>query len=350
MSDSSTPAMPERNASAVGSSGGAAACTGAGAFGWLRRIRVLAGHTFTQLVRMKVFYFVLVFTLVLFVVGFLLSSVTPDQELKLLKDTAFGAMQIFGWVFGIVGMALLLPKDLEDRTLYTILSKPVRRHEYLLGKFFGVLSVLAVSLLVMDALFSLVLHLKHQWAVRETLEFFTDVGGGGKISEYASAQQKAAVAALEKHALHWDLQLAVLAIFFKSAVITAVAMFISTFSGSTIFTILASLAIVIVGHLQSTARESFLAGRTSHHTQGGGVLSAQGPPPESESGPGPGLRIATAVVSVLVPDLEVYGVIDAITNGESVSATDMLKMTGLTLLYLCVFVGAAMLSFSAKEL
>lgn len=113
-----------------------------GVVAWLRRLSVLAGHTFTQLVRMKVFYFLLVFFLIIFVVGFLISSISPDAELKLVKDASFGIMQNFGWIFGVVGMALLLPKDLEDRTLYTILTKPVRRYEYLLGKYFGIMLVL----------------------------------------------------------------------------------------------------------------------------------------------------------------------------------------------------------------
>ncbi len=311
----------------------------------LGRITVLAGHTFTQLVRMKVFYFLLVFSVVIFAVGFLISSVSPDQELKLIKDTAFGSMQIFSWIFGIVGMALLLPKDLEDRTLYTILSKPVRRYEYLLGKYLGVLLVLLVSLAVMDVLCNLVLQLKYSWAVDRTREYFSQTQPGQQMTEYWNQELKDALASLAHHAPHWDLQLAVLAIFLKAAVITAVALLISTFSGSTIFTILVALAILVIGHLQSVAREAFLG--TGGHLHAAAMTGSVPEEPESPSVP---TRLASGVVAVLFPDFEVYGIVDAIANGQPYSASDAWKVVGLTALYLAIYLGLAALVFHGKEL
>ena len=60
----------------------------------------------------------------------------------LLKDVSLGSMSIFTWLLGVLSTAMLLPKDIEDRTLYTILAKPVPRFEYLLGKLLGVFVLL----------------------------------------------------------------------------------------------------------------------------------------------------------------------------------------------------------------
>ena len=58
----------------------------------------------------------------------------------MLKDVSLGAMSIFTSLLAIVATAQLLPRDLEDRTIYTILAKPVPRYEYLIGKLAGVLA------------------------------------------------------------------------------------------------------------------------------------------------------------------------------------------------------------------
>ncbi len=68
-----------------------------------------------------------------------------QQEFQVLKDVSLGAMSIFTSLLAIVATAQLLPRDLEDRTIYTILAKPVPRYEYLIGKLAGVLLLLAAQ-------------------------------------------------------------------------------------------------------------------------------------------------------------------------------------------------------------
>ena len=95
----------------------------------LRRVWTLAISTLTQLVRMKTFYFLLAFALLLLAIGNFNFASSPVQALSTVKKVSFGAMDLFAWLFAIVATALLIPRDIEDRTLYTILSKPVRRIE-----------------------------------------------------------------------------------------------------------------------------------------------------------------------------------------------------------------------------
>src|SRR3954466_13248224 len=93
------------------------------------RVMALATNTVTQLIRMRVIWFLAVFVIIVVATGFAFSSLKEEQQLKQCKDWSFGALQFFSVVTAIAGTSLLLPKDLEDRTLYTILSKPVPRHE-----------------------------------------------------------------------------------------------------------------------------------------------------------------------------------------------------------------------------
>ena len=124
------------------------------------RVLTIAGGTFTQLVRMKVFAFMAIFAVVVIGSSFVFADLKTEQELKMLKDVSLAAMSLFAMIFAIAGTALLIPKDVEDRTLYTILCKPVPRIEYLIGKLGGVVMLIFISLLCMDVLFCGVLHLK----------------------------------------------------------------------------------------------------------------------------------------------------------------------------------------------
>ena len=122
------------------------------------RITAVAGVTLTQLVRMRLFLVPAVVALLFLGLQFI-----PYQEnigvefqglaqLQFIKDVSLGCMQLFGLIFCVGATALLIPRDTEDRILYTILCKPVPRFDYLAGKAVGVLSLLLVMLLMMDGL------------------------------------------------------------------------------------------------------------------------------------------------------------------------------------------------------
>jgi len=119
------------------------------------RMWVIARHTFTQLSRMKVFYILLVFFILVIGINFFelpsnnAGANSAEEHLKMIKNMSFGAMEIFSLLFGISATALLIPKDVEERTLYTILSKPVPRIDYLFGKLLGVLLIILVSNIVL---------------------------------------------------------------------------------------------------------------------------------------------------------------------------------------------------------
>lgn len=284
------------------------------------RIWTLATATVTQLLRMKILFFLLAFCALVVAAGFAFPVLNPEQQLKLLKDVSFGALQVFSLVIAIVATALLLPRDLEDRTLYTILSKPVPRHEYLLGKLLGVLLLIGAGLLLMDLAFSAVL-----W-VREKLLL-------AQIIQALEAKTPEAVAQLQeivgKQGLNWGLHLGVLAVFWKAAVVAALALMISCFASSTLFTVVVTFCVVIIGHGQGLIREYFLQG---------GTLAE------------PVKKLLSALLAIVTPDLGVFDVVDNVINGEAVGLGAALAMSGTALLYLTGYAVVSHLLFVEKEL
>src|SRR5436190_4556916 len=152
------------------------------------RILTIAGGTFTQLVRMKVFSFLAIFAFVVIGASFAFADLKNEQELKMLKDLSLAAMALFCSLFAIAGTALLIPKDVEDRTLYTILCKPVPRLEYLLGKLMGVIWLIFISLVCMDVIFCTVLHFKEKAVVAQQMENLQFMPGSREDKEKALAE------------------------------------------------------------------------------------------------------------------------------------------------------------------
>src|SRR5215208_1364580 len=134
----------------------------------LSRILAITSNTLTELTRLKVFYVLLVFGLLLIGSSVFMAQFSFQQEFQILKDVSLGAMSIFTSLLAIVATARMLPQDIEDRTVYTILAKPVPRFEYLVGKLGGVLLLLAVTTLIMTALFFAVLSFREHLALAAT--------------------------------------------------------------------------------------------------------------------------------------------------------------------------------------
>ena len=278
--------------------------------------------TVTQLLRMKILVFLLVFAAIVVATGFIFPVMNPEQQLKLLKDVSFGALQVFAIVLAIVATALLLPRDMEDRTLYTILSKPVPRFEYLIGKLLGVLVLIAGGLLVMDVVLSAVLWMRQNMVLAAAI---AELRHENNATPDNIAVQTAAVA---KQGLTWNLHIGVLAIFLKSAVVAALSLLLSCFASSTLFTIISAFCLTIFGHGEQMFRDYFFHGS----------MSAVGE------------KIAGIVLSLICPDLGVFDIVENVIRGIPASAADVGSITGMAALYVVGYVTAAHLVFVEKEL
>lgn len=285
------------------------------------RVWAIAGNTFTQLVRMKVFYFLLIFSALIIGANLLFLSFTFEQELKILKDVSFGAMSLFASIFAIVGTALLIPKDMEDRTLYTILTKPVPRFEYLLGKLMGILLLIGVSILLMSLLFFTVLYIRQHGILAEKIASLPRHASEADIESFRES--------IFSRGLQPELLLGVIAVFLKAAVAAGVALFVSTFASSTLFTIIVSLVVYFIGHAQSLALDYYF-------TQG-----------ELHSA---GQRFLAGLVGVVFPNFQLFNVTDGLTAGEVIPASLMARLVGLTAFYLTIYSLVSWMVFAKKEL
>src|SRR6476619_949202 len=218
------------------------------------RIAAITGNTFTELVRLKVFYFLLIFALLLIANSLFMARLSFQQEFQVLKDVSLGAMSIFSSLLAIVATARLIPRDLEDRTIYSILAKPVPRYEYLMGKLAGVLLLLALSILALSALFLALLFVTEHILPNEILHATTGL---------RPQQVQEALLSLKTSAFNANLFPGIVIIYLKAALLAALTLLISTFASYNIFTILVMVFVYFIGHLEATAREYWLQDHSS---------------------------------------------------------------------------------------
>src|ERR1700749_3743325 len=90
----------------------------------LSRIFAITSNTLTELTRLKVFYVLLVFGLLLIGSSIFMAQFSFQQEFQILKDVSLGAISMFTSLLAIVATARMLPQDVEDGTVYAIPPKP----------------------------------------------------------------------------------------------------------------------------------------------------------------------------------------------------------------------------------
>jgi ABC-type transport system involved in cytochrome c biogenesis permease component len=279
------------------------------------RIWALASNTLLELIRLKVFYFLLLFALLVIGSSAFVVKFSFQEQFQVLKDVALGAMSIFTWLLAVLSTALLLPKDIEDRTLYTILAKPVPRFEYLLGKLLGVLTLLFLATSLMSLLFAAVLYYRQQGAIAALGDMPPD--------EFA-----AAVAAVKASTFNGSLLPGIVFIYLKAGLCASLTLLLSTFASTTIFTIMVSVVVYFIGHVQALARDYWLQDATV----------------------GPLTKIFLAFVSLLFPDLQLFNVVDDIAAGALVPLAVFLKTSSLGVIYIVVYFLAGYFLFQNKEL
>src|SRR5437660_7236283 len=129
-----------------------------------RRVVAIARNAFREAVRDRVLYNLVVFALLLIGGAVFLGELSAGQEAKIIVDLGLSATLLFGMFIAVfVGVGLVY-KEIERRTLYAILSKPVSRGEFLLGKYFGLCLTLLVNVIVMGLGVSLALvYVRRGW-------------------------------------------------------------------------------------------------------------------------------------------------------------------------------------------
>ena len=124
-----------------------------------QRVRAIASNTFRETVRDRVLYNLVFFALLLVATAPLLGEISPGVQRVLLINLSLTAISIFGTVISIFVGISLVSKEIERRTLYPVLSRPVGRGEFVVGKYFGLVATLVVNTAAMTAGFYIALFL-----------------------------------------------------------------------------------------------------------------------------------------------------------------------------------------------
>ncbi len=192
----------------------------------MRSIGWIAVNVFRESVRDKVLYNLVLFAILLMGAAYLIGQLTAGQDVKIVKDLGLAAISIFGLFIGVFIGIQLVSKEVERRSLYGLLAKPINRHQVVLGKYAGLLLTLAINISVMAlALYALLAYV--------ALQFPPEV-----------AQ------ALEAPALDPRLLTAVALIFVELSVVTAIALFFSTFS-TPILSAALTFGLFVAGHFSN---------------------------------------------------------------------------------------------------
>ena len=250
------------------------------------RIIAVAKNTFKEALRGKMFNIMLIFALVTIGSTKMFSFFTPREEMKMIKDMGFFFIVFFGLLIAIFLGAKMIYEELERKTIYTVLSKPIHRYELILGKLVGTMLALLVNLCFMTGVFLSVLYLKER-------------------------------------VLNLEIFKAMFLIFVSLSLLSSIAIMFSTFATTTI-SITLTVFLYIVGNIFEYLE---------HLAQKGGMV----------------LKFVLEGAYYLFPNFTNFNINRDIVHGTPVAGLYILKVTIYGLNYIIIFTLLAILFFRKRE-
>ena len=254
------------------------------------RIGHIAYNTFREAVRDRVLYNLIAFALLLSGSAILVGQISMDVERLVVVNMGLTAVSLFGLVISIFIGIQLVSKEIERRTLYTVLSRPVRRWEFIVGKFFGLAGTLVVN------------------------TFFMAIGVFGALLYVAHKFQKPD---------GWIL-VALYFIVLQFVIICAIALFFSSFS-SPLLSAVFSFSLFVIGSFAEDLRRFAAMANTL-------------------------TRWVVSGIAYILPNLSSLNVISSVAHQQPVSAQLILNNTAYALLYAATALCGAVLIFERRNL
>ncbi len=256
----------------------------------INRILVISTNVFLEAVRDRILYIIGFYAIILIAALHLLPQLAAATEDKMFLDFGLAVMSTLGLIIAVFVGAGLVNKEIEKRTLLVLISKPVSRSEFIIGKYLGLSSVLAVIVAAMTAIYLVLLQI-------------------GKISYSIPS-----------------ILLAATFLFLQLSLIAAVAISLGVFTSSLLATAL-TFAVYLMGNI---TQDLVQLGRLGHN---------------------PGLEHLTQALYLVLPDLSrldlkndaVYG-LAALPN-----STALMGNTVYAVLYSVMMLAIAILIFSRRE-
>src|SRR5687768_12314371 len=195
----------------------------------MRTLGYVAVNVFRESVRDKVLYNLVVFAVLLMAASYLIGQLTAGQDIKIIKDLGLAAIATFGLLIAVfIGIGLVW-KEVERRSIYSLLSKPIGRADFILGKYTGLILTLAVNLVVMTIAY---------YGVLAVMGWLTD---------------PSIRSAWPAPATDVSLLKAVVLIGIELMLVTALALFFSTFSSPFLSAVL-TIGLWVIGHFNADLR------------------------------------------------------------------------------------------------
>ncbi len=252
------------------------------------RIGAIATHTFKEAVRDRILVLFVMFAIAMMAASTVLSWLTVGSELKIVTDLGLGALALFGTMIAIFIGITLVYKEVEKKTIYAVLAKPVGRWEFLVGKYCGLMLTLAV------------------------------VTGLMAVFYLALVWWKAGV--FPAHLLS-----AVLLTYMELSIITAVAILFSTFTTPMLAAVF-TVAVYVVGHL-TWGLANFV-----------------------EVAPGAAVQYLVTFLYYALPDLETFNVRSQVVHGAPLGSGYVLDAVGYALEYSAGMLAIATILFRRRDL
>jgi len=255
-----------------------------------RRVRAIALNTFRESIRDRVLYNLILFVLILVAASVFVSDLSLDMESQFTAALGLSAMLVFGALIAIfIGVGLVY-KEIDKRTIYSLLSKPVHRHEFIIGKYAG----LCLTLLVNSAVMVVAIELALLYV-------------NGKFVQ---------------------LQMAVLAasflVYLELALVVAVALMFSSFT-TPMLAALFSFAVYVIGQFsQDLLVMASLSGSTM-------------------------TRVVLKTLYYLLPNLSNFGFITEASHGRLVPPAMAVSASVYALVYIGILLSAAVLIFQKRN-
>lgn len=277
-----------------------------GSFSSINRVRLIAGNTFLEAVRQKFFNALLLISIALVV-----SSTFFQQfdfgagELKFIVDFGFGALFFFGSILSITATAQLFFSEVENRTALTMLAKPIYKIEFLAGKFFGACMLMLVFTVAITLTLAGILY----WRETALMARLGDVFIQGRLIRYEDL--------ITFGLLQW----------IKFSILSAITLFIASFSNTNLYTIIVSFFVLIICQLQYIARDAY--------TSVENLL----------------LQWLVWLLGLAFPNFQMFNVGDQLVfnSDKLLSQTAVQIMVGYGVIYIVVFVLLAQINFKKRE-
>jgi len=255
---------------------------------------------FRETVRDRVLYALVAFALVVIGASLLISQLSAGQDVKIIKDLGLAAMSMIGVFIAVFIGIGLVSKEVEKRSVYSLVAKPVRRSELVVGKYAGLVLTLAVNLAIMTVV----------WY--------------GVLSYYAWTAEEVLKRSWEAPALDPRMLLAVYLILLQLMLVTGIALFFSTFS-SPMLSALFAFGLFVAGHFSADLR-NFEA-----------VVAS------------PAAGAVARGLYYLLPNMALFDVKSAVVHARPVSAGYVAGATLYAALYIAALLFSSVAVFSRRD-